>query len=69
MAKPRSEAEDLLTTIEQQEQYVQNHEATVARCKESLKEAKEEYEQAVHDLRKLCRQRDEKNPLLDGAGE
>lgn len=60
-----SEAEDLLTTIEQQERYVAEQEAKLNDCKQAAKEQREEYEQAVYDLRKLCRQRDEVNPLLD----
>ena len=67
MAKTKSEAEDLLTTIEQQEQYVQQCEAEMTRRKEALKETKEGYEQAVYDLRKLCRTRDEVHPILDGT--
>lgn len=67
---PRTtEAEDLLTSIEQQEKYVQEQEAELTRRKEAAKEAKEEYEQAVHDLRRMCRQRDEKHPILDGTEE
>ena len=63
---PRTtEAEDLLTSIEQQERFVQSQESIVAAKKEQLKAAKEDYEQAVYDLRKLIRTRDEENPLLD----
>ena len=68
MAK-NTEAEDLLTSIEEQERYVQSQEAIVEAKKSELKEAKEEYEQAVYDLRKLIRTRDEENPLIDGAEE
>lgn len=68
MAK-NTEAEDLLTSIEEQERYVQSQEAIVEAKKGELKDAKEEYEQAIYDLRKLIRTRDEENPLIDGAEE
>jgi hypothetical protein len=64
-----TEAEDLLTSIEEQERYVQSQEAIVEAKKGELKDAKEEYEQAIYDLRKLIRTRDEENPLIDGAEE
>jgi hypothetical protein len=64
-----TEAEDLLTSIEQQERFVQQQETIVEAKKGELKEAKEEYEQAVYDLRKLIRTRDEENPLLDEVDE
>ena len=70
MAKPihtTTEAEDILDQIEAAEQSVQAAEKIVDGFKEELKAAKEQYEKAVYDLRKLCRIRNEENPLLDAA--
>ena len=65
MAKVTTEAEDLLQSIEQQARYVAEQRNKLDECKAAAKEQREEYEQAMYDLEKLCRQRDEVNPLLD----
>jgi len=72
MAKSKeaaSEAESILKQIEQAEVTLIRHDAAVKEAKEALKEAKEDHDNAVSELRRLCRIRSEENPLFDGDDE
>jgi len=72
MAKSKevaSEAESILKQIEQAEVILIRHDAAVKEAKEALKEAKEDHDNAVSELRRLCRIRSEENPLFDGDDE
>lgn len=65
---PRTtEAEDLLVQIEEQARHVSEERTKLEDCKQAAKEQREAYEQAMYDLERLCRTRDEENPLIDGA--
>lgn len=67
-AKPNpeaSEAEDILSQIEKAESSLLRHDAAVKEAKEALKDAKEDHDNAVCELRRLCRVRSEENPLFD----
>lgn len=63
-----TDQEELLTEIARQERNVAAKEAVVNDLKEQMKEAKEDYEDAVFKLRRLCRQEanDADRPLLNG---
>lgn len=62
-----SEAEDLLQQIEAAETWCQDTAREMDICHRKYKGAKESYEEAVEELRRLCRVRSETNPLLDAA--
>lgn len=65
-ATPESENERILREIAAQEEVVAGRERIVDDCKSKLKEAKDDYEDAVLCLRHLCRSKanDDDRPLL-----
>jgi len=64
--KPETiEAEDILHDAEQAEIHCRSAEARVNDAKTELKTAKEEYDEAVIELRRIAATRMESNPLFD----
>jgi hypothetical protein len=59
------EADDILKDAEQAELHCRVTENRVEQAKTELKAAKEEYDEAVIDLRRIAATRLESNPLLD----
>ena len=62
-----TEADELLTKLEDVEERCKSSAAEVVNCREALKAAKELYDGAVAEMRGLARVRREVHPLFDAA--